>query len=177
MYPRECLSKLDLDQLDCSCDQASSQPSSRMKTTTQVLRLDLQHEETHAGGGGRPHPRGTDTIVPGSPEDTPQSRAESFRKLYDTFLFLALACSMLEAVVFRFGRRHIIGAEQRRRYRRSGWGGADVGLGGGGMVSINGLESLLDEEDVRESARGWEDWRGETVQQVLVHVCVCECVC
>ncbi|CAM9716864.1 unnamed protein product, partial [Scytosiphon promiscuus] len=124
--------------------------------TFTIKRAEVRRRKSHAGGGGRPHRGGAETIVPGSPEDTPQSRAESFRKLYDTFLFLALACSMLEAIMFRFGRRHIgaANAERRRRYRRGGTGPG---------VS----ESLLDEEDVRDAAEGWEDWRGES-QRLLM---------
>lgn len=121
----------------------------------QVLRLDLQHEETH---GGRPRP-GPPSPIP-APE-SPQSLTDSFRRLYDTFLLLALAFSVLEALMFRLGRRRIAAnAERWRRSRGIGGGGG----GGGGFLSTGALESLLDEEDVKRA--GWEDWRGETVEQV-----------
>eukprot|EP00903_Cladosiphon_okamuranus_P013291 g12390.t1 len=122
-----------------------------MVKRSQVLRLDLEHEETH---GGRPKP-GPPSDVP----ESPQSRTDAFRRLYDTFVVLALAFSVLEALMFRLGRRRI--ANNAERWRR------ERGVGGGGsFLSTGALESLLDEEDVRHA--GWEDWRGQTVQQSLL---------
>lgn len=126
-----------------------------------MLRLDLEHEETH---GGRPNP-GPPSPVP-APE-SPQSRTDAFRRLYDTFVVLALAFSVLEALMFRLGRRRI--AANAERWRRT------RGAGGGSFLSTGALESLLDEEDIRHA--GWEDWRGETVQQVGAGVCERGCGC
>ncbi|CAM9480462.1 unnamed protein product, partial [Ectocarpus sp. 12 AP-2014] len=115
---------------------------------SEVLRLDLEHEQSR---GGRPHP-GPPSPVPGG--DDPESQADSFRRLYDAFLCMALAFSVLEALMFRLGSRRIAANAERHR-RAQGFGGS--------LVYGSGLESLLDEEDVRRN--GWEDWRGETVQQ------------
>lgn len=114
-----------------------------------MLRRDLEHEETHRG---RPNPG------PIPVPESPQSRTDAFRRLYDTFLVLALAFSVLEALMFRLGRRRI--ATNAERWRRA----HGIGIGGGSFLSTGALESLLDEEDVKRA--GWEDWRGETVQQV-----------
>lgn len=122
----------------------------------QVLRQDLQHEETH-GERPRPGPPSPDPVP-----ETPQSQADSFRRLYDTFIALALAFCVLEALMFRLGRRRI--AANAERWRRSRGIGGGIGIGGGNFMSDNALESLLDEEDVRRA--GWKDWRGETVEQV-----------
>eukprot|EP00752_Nemacystus_decipiens_P014713 g13103.t1 len=125
-----------------------------MAKRSEVLRLDLEHEETH---GGRPNPG---PPGPGGAPESPQSRTDAFRRLYDTFIVLALAFSVLEALMFRLGRRRI--AANADRWRRT----RGIGGGGGSFLSTGALESLLDEEDVRHA--GWEDWRGETVQQSLL---------
>lgn len=64
--------------------------------------------------------------------------------------------------MFRLGRRRLAANAERWR-RTNGIGGGGGGIGGS-FLSSGALESLLDEEDVRHA--GWEDWRGETVQQV-----------
>lgn len=110
----------------------------------QVLTSDREHEEDRGGGGGG-----------GRPDGDPESRANSFRRLYDVFLFLALAFSVLEALMFRLGRRRLAAAAERRK-----------GRGTRGFFSTGALESLLDEEDCRRA--GWEDWPGESVEQVGV---------
>lgn len=61
--------------------------------------------------------------------------------------------------MFRLGRRLIANNAERWRRERGVGGG-----GGGSFLSTGALESLLDEEDVKRA--GWEDWRGDTVQQV-----------
>ncbi|CAM9524327.1 unnamed protein product [Ectocarpus fasciculatus] len=121
---------------------------------SEVLRLDREHEKSR---GSRPHP-GPPSPVPGG--DDPESQTDSFRRLYDAFLCLALAFCVLEALMFKLGSRRIAANAERHR-RAQGFGGSLV-YGNG-----NGLESLLDDEDVRRN--GWEDWgRGETVQQGLM---------
>lgn len=121
-----------------------------------MLRLDLQHEENR---GGRPEPG-----PPGpshDPEEDPQSKADSFRRLYDGFVCLALAFSVLEALMFRLGRRRIA-AHDARRLRRA----RQQGIEAGGFMSTGALESLLDDDDLKRD-KGWEDWRGgEAVHQV-----------
>lgn len=110
-----------------------------------VLRSDREHEQNR---GGRPHPG------PGpDPHDDPQAESDSFRRLYDAFLFLALAFSVLEALMFRLGRRRLAAAAERRKRE-----------GPRSFLSTGALESLLDEEDVPRP--GWEGWEGDTVQQV-----------
>lgn len=118
--------------------------------------MDLEHEE-HRGMRPAPGPPGPD---PTPEDDDPESRADSFRRLYDTFIFLALAFTVLEALMLRLGRRRLAAAEMRRKGR----------VGEGGFLATGALESLLDEEDLRQT--GWEDWPGESVQQVR---CVCGC--
>lgn len=114
-----------------------------------MLRLDKQHEENR---GRRPRP-GPEP----SPDahDSEQSAADSFRRAYDVFIFLALALSVLEALMLRLGRRRLADAEARRKER-----------GTRSLLSTDALESLLDEEDVRRA--GYEGWPGESVQQVCL---------
>ena len=116
---------------------------------SQVLRMDLEHEQ-HRGVRPSPGPSGPDP----APENDPESRADSFRRLYDAFLFLALAFTVLEALMLRLGRRRLAAAAVRRR----------ASMGDGGFLTTGALESLLDEEDLRQA--GWEDWPGDSVQQV-----------
>lgn len=128
--------------------------------TNKVLRYDRDHEEQR-GGGRQPSPPGPD---PGSdPEDDPESRAASFRQLYDLFLVLTLAFSVLEMLIFRLGRR-------RLGTGLSAGNGGRGGAGSRGLMFSNGLESLLDEEDLRQT--GWEGWSAESVQQVSVTISV-----
>lgn len=119
-----------------------------------VLRYDRDHEEQR-GGGRQPSPPGPDPDS--DPQDDPESRAASFRQLYDLFLALALAFSVLEMLIFRLGRRRL----------GTGLSAGDNGrgrAGSRGLMFSNGLESLLDEEDLRQT--GWEGWSAESVQQV-----------
>lgn len=55
--------------------------------------------------------------------------------------------------MFRLGRRRLASAAARRG-----------GRGSTSFLSSGALESLLDEQDVREA--GWESWQGDSVQQV-----------
>lgn len=112
--------------------------------------MDLEHEESR---GSRPQP-GPPSPDPGSgQQDDGQARANSFGRLYDIFIFLVLAFSVLEMLMFHLGKRQLAAAANRRG-----------GRGSRSFMSTGGLESLLDEDDLRQVER--ESWSGESVQEV-----------
>ena len=123
------------------------------KNEKQILRWDLRHEEERGEARHRSPPGHDPSTDPG---DDPESMAESFQRLYDVFIALALAFSVVEMLIFRLGRRRLVvasAASVTRTYR----GGVRS------IVSSNTLQSLLDEDDL-EQAR-LDGWPGD-VQQV-----------
>lgn len=103
-------------------------PLERSHGFLQLVRLDRQHSQEH----WRP-PRGSDQDGH-APDD-------SFRRVYDLFIFLALAFSVLEALMFRLGKRWLL----RTAHGQS--------LGQDGELSSEPLKSLLDDDDLQEA--GW----------------------
>ncbi|CAM9266713.1 unnamed protein product [Sphacelaria rigidula] len=104
-----------------------------------LLRLNSEHSQQHQ----RPNPpHDTNSLEKGS--------VDQFGRVYDQFIFMALAFSVLEMLIFHLGRRRL--SDFPFNSQRGQRGGAVTV--GAGALDAGPLRSLLDEEDLREAA--WE---------------------
>lgn len=113
---------------------------------SQLLRLDSEHFRQHQKRN--------------RPDAWESSGDDQFGRVYDVFIFLALAFSVLEMLMFHLGRRRLV---ETSFYERGLRGAA---VAGGGNLRAGPLRSLLDEEDLREAAWESRGMQNETVQQV-----------